>query len=72
MGVVFVFLHFVILWSGVTDIFALLILATPVAGYIAYCTQDSCAAIFRYAVRIYCAFAAVVLAAAGLVYVIGT
>ena len=72
LGVVFIFLHLVIVWSGVADIVALLLLAIPVVGYIAYCTQASRAVMVESAVRIYCGFAAVVLAAVGLVYVIGT
>ena len=72
LGVVFIFLHLIIVWSGVADIVALLLLAIPVVGYIAYCTHASRAVMVRSAVHIYCGFAAVVLAAVGLVYVIGT
>ena len=72
MGVVFSILHLIIVWSGVADIVALLLFAAPVVVYISYCTQPSPAAIVGSAVRIYCGFAAVVLASVGLVYVIGT
>ena len=71
LGVVFSLLHLVITWSGVADIVALLLFALPIVVYISYCTQQSPAAIVSSAVRIYCGFAAVVLAAVGLVYVIG-
>jgi hypothetical protein len=72
LGVVFSFLHLVIVWSGVADIVALLLLAVPIVVYISYCTQQSRVEIVRSAVRTYCGFAAVVLASVGLVYVIGT
>jgi len=71
LGVVFSFLHLIIVWSGVADIVALLVFAAPIVVYISYCTQQSRSAIVGSAVRIYCAFATVALPAIGLVYVIG-
>jgi len=70
-GVAFSLLHVSILWLGLPDLAALLLFAVPVVGYIAYCTQPDQAAMLRSAARIYTSFAAVVLSAAGLVYVIG-
>ena len=71
LGVVFSLLHLIIVWLGVADIIALLLFAVPIVAYISYCTQQSPGAIVSSAVRVYCGFAAVVLAAVGLVYVIG-
>ncbi len=71
MGVVFSLLHLIIVCSGVADIVALLLFAAPIVAYVSYCTQQSRAAIVYSAIRIYGGFAAVVLAAVGLVYFIG-
>ena len=71
MGVVAVLLHLLIVWLGLPDLVALLVYAAPIAIYIAYCTQDSMDQIIGSAIRTYCSFAAVVVAAAGLVYLIG-
>jgi len=70
-GVAFSLLHFVSLWLRLPDLAALLLLAIPVVGYLAYCTQNTHAAMLRSAARIYATFAAVVLSAGGLVYLIG-
>ena len=70
-GVAFSLLHMAIVWLGLPDLAALLVLAIPVIVYIAYCTQPTRAATIRSAVRIYLSFAAVTLSAGGLVYVIG-
>ena len=70
-GVAFSLLHAVSLWLQLPDLAALLLFALPVVAYIAYCTQHSRAAMLRSALRIYASFAAVVLCAGGLVYVIG-
>jgi len=70
-GVAFSLLHQAILWLRLPDLAALLLFAVPVVGYIAHCTQPSRAAMLISAVRIYASFAAVVLSAGALVYVIG-
>jgi len=71
MGVVFSLLHLAILWLGLSDLLALLAYAAPITLYIAYCTHRTRAAIWRSALQIYTAFSSVVLAASGLVYLIG-
>jgi hypothetical protein len=70
-GVAFSLLHLVILWLGLPDLAALLLLTIPVIAYLAYCTQPTRPAMLRSAIRIYTSFAAVVLSAGGLVYLIG-
>ncbi len=70
-GVAFSLLHLAILWLGLPDLAALLLFAVPVIAYLAYCTQESRAAMLHSAVRIYTSFAAVVLCAGALVYLIG-
>ncbi len=70
-GVAFTLLHLAILWLGLPDLAALLLFAAPVIAYLAYCTQDTRAAMLKSAVRIYASFAAVVLSAGALVYLIG-
>jgi hypothetical protein len=65
-------LHLVIVWLGVNDLVALLLYAAPIAIYVSYCTRQSRADIVGSALLIYCSFSGVVLAAAGLVYLIGT
>ena len=69
-GVAFSFLHLVFVWLKLPDLAALLVFALPVIAYIAYCTQNTRSAMLRSAVRIYLGFSGVVLAAAGLVYLI--
>ena len=64
-------LHLLILWSGASDLVALLIFAAPICAYLAYCTNESTSRLWRAALRMYASFAGVVLAAAGLVYFIG-
>ena len=71
MGLAFSFLHGLILWLNLPDLAALLMFALPVVAYIAYCTQNSRRQALLSAIRIYTSFAAVVLACAGLVYLIG-
>ena len=71
MGVAFSFLHSLILWLNLPDLVALLMFAIPLVAYTAYCTQNSRRQALRSAIRIYASFAAVVLASAGLVYLIG-
>ncbi len=70
-GVAFSILHVTILWLRLPDLAALLLFAAPLIGYIAYCTQDTRAAMLLSATRIYVSFAIVVLSAGGLVYLIG-
>ena len=67
LGVAFSFLHWLILALGLSDLVALLLFALPIAGYIAYTTQETIETRWRFAVRIYLVFAAVTLSAAGLV-----
>ena len=67
LGVAFSFLHWLILALGLSDLVALLLFALPIAGYIAYTTQETTETRWRFAVRIYVVFAAVTLSAAGLV-----
>ena len=70
LGVAFVLLHWLILTLGLPDIVALLLFAIPIVGYIAYCTQETSAEIWRSATKIYLVFATVTLSAAGLVLLI--
>ena len=70
LGVAFVFLHWLILILSLPDIVALLLFAIPIVTYIAYCTQETRADIWRSASRIYAVFASVTLSAAGLVLLI--
>jgi hypothetical protein len=69
-GVAFSFLHLLIVWLNLSDLAALLIFALPVIAYTAYCTQGTRAGMLRSMTIIYISFAGVVLAAAGLVYLI--
>lgn len=70
-GVAFSLLHFTILWLRLPDLAALLLFAVPVIAYLAYCTQNTRAAMLHSALWIYATFAAVVLSAGALVYLIG-
>ncbi len=70
LGAAFSFIHFVSLWLSLPDLAALLLFAIPVVAYIAYTSFDSRAEMLRAAATYYLCFAAVVLAAAGLVYFI--
>lgn len=70
MGVVFLSLHFALVWLGVSDLVALLVFAAPISVYVSYCTQAS-SEIINSALRIYGSFVSVVLASAALVYLIG-
>lgn len=67
LGVAFTLLHWLILLLGLPDLAALLLFGIPVVGHIAYCTQETRAAMWRSAAGLYFAFAAVTLSAAGLV-----
>ena len=71
LGVTFALIHWVALWLGLPDLVSLLLFAIPIVAYIAYCTQESRALWLRSALTMYSSFAGVVLAAAGLVYLIG-
>ena len=71
MGVVFSFLHVVILYLTLPDLLALLIFAIPVVAYIGYCTRHTRWQALHSAIAIYISFAGVVLACTGLVYLIG-
>ena len=71
MGVAFSFLHVVILYLNLPDLLALLIFAIPVVVYIGYCTRPTRRQALHSAIAIYVSFAGVVLACAGLVYLIG-
>jgi hypothetical protein len=70
-AVVALALHLLILWLGVSDLVALLLFAAPISAYLAYCTHRSRASLWRSALSIYLTFSSVVIAAAGLVYLIG-
>ena len=71
LGVVLAILHHLLLWLNLPDIVALLVFALPLVAYIAYTTQPTSALWLRSALSIYTGFGGVVLAAAGLVYLIG-
>ena len=71
LGVVLAILHHLLLWLNLPDIVALLVFALPLVAYIAYTTQPTRALWLRSALSIYTGFGGVVLAAAGLVYLIG-
>jgi len=70
LAVAFTLLHLIIVWLGLHDLAALLLFALPVCFYLAYCTQESRALVLRHGLRIYLGFAGVVLASAGIVYLI--
>ena len=71
MGVVASLIHLLLVWLGATDVVALLVYAAPIVVYISYCTRESRGEIIGSALRIYGSFAMVIVAAAGLVYLIG-
>jgi hypothetical protein len=71
MGVAFSLLHAVALELKLPDLVALLLFAIPVVAYIAYCTNNTRREALGSAIRIYLTFSSVLLAASGLVYVIG-
>jgi len=71
LGVTFALLHLILLWLNPPDVVALLVFALPLVSYIAYTTQPTRALWLRSALSIYTSFAGVVLATAGLVYLIG-
>ena len=60
-------LHYLILWLRLPDLAALMVLAIPVVFYIAYCTAESGSSVLRASLRIYLAFAGVVLPSAAFV-----
>jgi hypothetical protein len=70
-GVAFSAFHLLSLWLNLPDLLALMLWALPIAAYLAHCTRDPRQPLIRVAARIYGGFAGVVLAAAGLVYLIG-
>lgn len=67
----FIALHYLILFLGLNDLLALILLALPVIAVIAYTTNDSRGDMFRSALSIYGWFVSVVLAAAALALFIG-
>ena len=71
LGAVFTILHWLILWLRLTDLVALLLFALPVTAYIAWCMQEELSRQLRFGVQIYVSFAAVVVACAGIVFLIG-
>lgn len=71
MGVVMLLLHLAFVWLGVSDLVALLVFALPIVVYISYCTHESRKQVIHSALRIYGTFASVLIASAGLVYLIG-
>ena len=71
MGVVMLLLHLVILWLGFSDLVALLLFALPIVVYISYCTQESRKQVILSTLQIYGTFSSVIIASAGLVYLIG-
>ena len=71
LGVAFTILHWVILWLRLPDLAALLLFALPVTAYIAWSMQEGRSRQLRFGLQIYVTFAAVVVACAGIVYLIG-
>ena len=71
MAVAFVGLHYLILFFKLSDVTALILLALPVIVLIAYSTNETPRAIMRSAIMVYACFISVILAAAGLVWLIG-
>ena len=70
LGAAFTSIHLLSLRLNLPDLVALLLFAIPVVFYIAYTSFDSRGKILRAAAVYYFAFAGVVLAAAGLVFII--
>ncbi len=70
LGAAFSLIHLLSLWLRLPDLVALLLFAIPVVAYIAYTLFDSRAEMLRAAMTYYVSFAGVVLAAAGLVFLI--
>lgn len=71
MTVAFVGLHYLILFFKLSDVTALILLALPMIALIAYATHETPREIMRSAGMIYASFISVILAAAGLVWLIG-
>ena len=71
MGAVASLLHALIVWLGLGDLPALLLYAAPISAYLGYCNHQTWAAQRRAALQMYLSFSLVVIASAGLVYLIG-
>jgi len=70
MGLIFVGLHYLILFLGLNDLSALILFALPVIAMIAYSCHDSPSEMIRSARAIFISFISVVFAAWGLVWFI--
>jgi hypothetical protein len=70
MGLIFVGLHYLILFLGLNDLSALILFALPVIAMIAYSCHDSLSAMIRSARTIFISFISVIFAAWGLVWFI--
>ena len=70
MGLIFVGLHYLILFLGLNDLSALILFALPVIAMIAYSCHDSLSEMIRSARTIFISFISVVFAAWGLVWFI--
>ena len=71
MGLIFVGLHYLILFLGLNDLSALILFALPVIAMIAYSSHDTPSEMMRSAGTIFISFISVILAAVGLVWFIG-
>ncbi len=63
-------MHWISLWLALPDLAALLLFALPLSFYFAFCTESTRARILRVGLHYYLIFGSVVLACAGIVYVI--
>ncbi len=70
LGVAITLVHALSWWLNLPDLLALLLFALPISAYCAFCTEETHRQMLGAAVRIYLVFTSVVLAAAGLVFVI--
>ena len=70
LGVAFAFVHVLSWWLNLPDLISLLLFALPISAYCAYCTRENPQQMLNTGLRIYLVFASVVLAAAGLVFLI--
>ena len=66
LGLAFIALHYLVLFLGLNDVFALILFALPICIFIAYSTHDQWQKIWRTALTIYGWVVGVVLATAGL------
>ena len=71
MGLIFVGLHYLILFLGLNELSALILFALPVIAMIAYSSHDTPSEMMRSAGTIFISFISVILAAVGLVWFIG-